>query len=361
MRRLSGITKKIYNIDNYLYHASAKLFKRKPRLLPGLSRLYALYCFTKKNPLRLVDIAITSKCQYNCPHCYPEGFYDKNKKELTPAKIAEIAQEAKELGVIQLNFQGGEPTLDLDRLQHIVTSVDPYSLYISLSTNGFRSKKSDLKRIYEFGVDKLSISLHSGLSEEHDMFVGWQGAFKNALLCAKNSRSAGLEVTFALVVTKDTVRSEGVRKVIDLCIKQKNILDINVAMPVGRWVGRNDVLLKDEDYRWLKRLNKQYPNIRRDLHPHLFREGCLAAKEIMYINVYGEVFTCPFIHFKLGNAGETPLKKLREKALKSKWFSIHQPKCLACEDKEFLQEYVSRNIQTRNSEITQDDFFQKLK
>jgi MoaA/NifB/PqqE/SkfB family radical SAM enzyme len=334
---------------------------RKPRLAAKLIGLYSTYLFTKRNRVRLLDIAITKACQYSCPHCYPDEFYDSEKKPLTVDEIVDAVKQGQAMGMVQFNFQGGEPTLNLDRLESLVSRCDPWGHYISLSSNAYRHKKEDLKKIFDMGIDKLALSLHSGIPAEHDAFVGSEGAYDKVMECIANSRKVGLETSLAIVITRDNVRSEGVTKVIDLCIRDNLLLDINVAMPVGKWSGKEQYVLDEEDYLYLDELNCRYPNIRRDIHPHLFRKGCLAAKELVYINVYGEVLTCPFLHFSLGNIREQKLKDMHAKALTNKWFSEHYPKCLACEDEEFFDKYMSKIFECKNPPVEWDKVFSEDK
>lgn len=337
--------------DAYLYHASVKRLLRKPVLILRLIRLYATYMLTDRSPLRILDTAITAKCQYACPHCYPESFYENGKQPLTVEEMGQVMKQARAMGAMQFNFQGGEPTLDLDRLERIIAQAKPWQSYISLSSNGYRHKLDDLKRLRAMGVDKIGYSLHSGIPEEHDAFVGCKGAYDKVIDCLHNAPKAGLEVTLALVVSRDTVRSEGIAKVMDICIEHDIILDVNLGAPVGRWCGAEDVLLRPEDIEWLDEVNRKHPNIRRDVHPHLFRKGCPAAKEILYVNVFGDVLACSFLHFSLGNIRTHSLEDMRRKALSNDWFADHHPRCLAAEDKEFFDTYMSKLFEAEDAPI----------
>ena len=349
--------KAISGRDNYVFHATSALFKRKKSLILRLARLYCIYMLTKKSPLRLLDVAITSRCQYRCPHCYPESFYKNTRCELSVEEIVDLVKQAQRMGIVQVNFQGGEPTLDLDRLEAIVSSIHPAKYYVSLSSNGFRHSSDDLLRIREMGVDKIAISLHSGIAEEHDCFVGYDGAYEKVFCCLENARAVGLEATLAATITRDTVRTPGFLKVVEICVALGIILDINVAIPVGRWSGMTEVLLNVEDYRWLDLLNREHPNIRRDLHPHLFRKGCLAGKELLYVNVYGDVLACPFLHFSAGNIRDQRLMDIRRHILEERWFANYNRQCLACENEEFMMKYMTKIFESHTLPLPFDEVF----
>lgn len=351
------LQKYLSRYDNYMFHATTTLFKRKIGLLPPLLKLYCIYLFTKRSPLRLLDIAITRQCQYRCPHCYPEGFYKKKNTELSVEEIINTVRQGQEMGIVQFNFQGGEPTLDLDRLEHIVSSINPERHYISLSSNGFRHTREDLRRIRKMGVDKIALSLHSGIPEEHNNFVGSPKAYDKVISGLAACKAVGLEATLASTVTRDTVRSDGFSKVVELCLRLGIILDVNVAMPAGRWAGMTESLLRSEDYAWLAKLNHKHPNIRRDLHPHLFRKGCPAGKELLYINVYGDVLACPFLHFSPGNIRRHPLADLQARILSVPWFAEYNPQCLACENEEFLFNYMEKTFNSASLPLSFSEFF----
>lgn len=344
-------------MDNYVHHASLSLLARKPRLISKLIRLYGTYMLSSRTDLRIVDLALTKACPYRCPHCYPEDFYNEDKTPLSVEEIHAVMRQAGCMGVVQFNFQGGEPTVDLDRLEKVLAGINPWGHYVTLSTNGFRHKPDELQRIYSMGVDKIAVSLHSGFPEEHDTFVGFVGAYNRVMDCLVHGPEAGLEVTLSLVVSRNTIRSKGIRKVINLCIEKGIILDINIATPVGRWSGLKEVLPKDEDLEWLDKLNHKHTNIRRDIHPHLFRTGCPAAKEVLYVDLFGDVLACPFLHFSLGNVRTDSLEEMRNKALTNTLFANHHPCCLATEDSTFIEKYMTKTFTAVHTPILWEEAF----
>ena len=61
----------------------------------------------------------------------------------------------------------------------------------------------------------------------------------------------------------------------------------------------------------------------------------------MYITPIGDVLVCPYVHIKIGNVYEQSLKEIRDFGFTIKHFSEHSPLCLAGENKEFIQKYMS--------------------
>ena len=75
------------------------------------------------------------------------------------------------------------------------------------------------------------------------------------------------------------------------------------------------------------------------------------------MNVYGDVLTCPFLHLSVGNVRDSKLKDLHARALANRWFNHHHPRCLACEDKEFFERYVSKTFQSDRTPLSWDEVF----
>jgi len=109
----------------------------------------------------------------------------------------------------------------------------------------------------------------------------------------------GLNVTVGCVVSRKNLYSEGIKKLIKLCENLKIILLLIYAVPIGRWKNNLEVLLREEDIYFIKKLTQKSGYIRTDFFANYLKYGCGAGKEILYLTPYGEVLACPFIHISL--------------------------------------------------------------
>ena len=72
------------------------------------------------SPLLLV-IEVTGKCNLQCTYCYNK-LGDASVFDIDTRSLNELLIEAKEIGVFDINFCGGEPFAHKEFLCHIKTS-----------------------------------------------------------------------------------------------------------------------------------------------------------------------------------------------------------------------------------------------
>lgn len=247
---------------------------------------------------------------------------------ITPLEYGRIAQEAIKMGAVNFSFQGGEPLL-YPELGDYIRAAKPYSNLISVTTNGTLLTDTTIRKLKDWGVDILTVSLDSGIPQEHDDFRQKQGCFLQIYSGIKKALSCKLNVTIGTVINHYNLKGEGIKRLIDLSSNLKLILMLIPAIPIGRWEGNEDVLLRGDDFTYLEQIVSKYPYVRTDFDANYFKKGCGAVKEILYINPYGDVFACPFIHKKLGNVCSEPLYAIRQRALKHRLFQDYNDTCIA--------------------------------
>lgn len=301
----------------------------KPILICRLIVTYIKIIFFHSKLLRYVDFAIDYRCNLSCEHCFATALIDKNRKSISPDKYAEVVKEAMKIGAVNFSFQGGEPLLHMELLKSYIKASNPAANLISVTTNGILLKDDNLKKLRKLGVDILTVSLDSGIPEEHDNFRGKKGCFQDVCEGINKAIACGMNVTIGTVVTHKNIKSEGISKLIQFSQRLKIILMLILAVPVGNWEGKGHILLNKDDMEYLENLVLRYPYVRTDFYANYYSNGCGAVKEILYINPYGDVFACPFIHKKLGNICDETLVEIRDKALKNEIFKDYQKVCIA--------------------------------
>jgi radical SAM protein with 4Fe4S-binding SPASM domain len=83
------------------------------------------------------DLEVTARCNNNCRHCYislPANDREAQKKEISPALISDIADQAVALGALWCLLTGGEPLLRGD-FEEIYMTLKRKGLLVSLYTN----------------------------------------------------------------------------------------------------------------------------------------------------------------------------------------------------------------------------------
>lgn len=115
------------------------------------------------NPLVLVA-ELTHRCPLHCVYCSNPLNLAKRESELDTAAWARIFREAAALGVLQVDFTGGEPLARPD-LTELVHAAREAGLYTSLITSGLPLDEKRLDELIAAGLDHLQLSFQ-GVHEE---------------------------------------------------------------------------------------------------------------------------------------------------------------------------------------------------
>lgn len=125
----------------------------------------------RKRP-RLVNLEVTKRCNARCNFC--NYWKEKSERELN-----DYLPLLKKINPIVVSLTGGEPLLRkdiFDIVKSIKTNIK--TLYMALITNGILLDFDKTKKLYECGVDQLTVSLDY-LSLEHDRQRGVPGLFEH--------------------------------------------------------------------------------------------------------------------------------------------------------------------------------------
>lgn len=294
--------------------------------------------------LRSLCFASTYKCNFDCEHCYAKLFSSNDSNPLTTKEKKQVIFEAYQLGAISVDFIGGEAALGSD-FRELVEYASSLHMFVSLTTNGFVTRQGNhLLEFARWGVDNFSVSIDSGIPEEHDTFRRKSGAFESAMRTVERCHELGIFCQILTTVARGTLETEGFRKLLQYCIDTKTTFVLSAVIPFGSYAGRDDILVTNEDCVRMDELNLKHSFIRRDIHstPEKFGQwGCPAWKQILYVTEFGDVLPCPFLHVSFGNLRGKSMKNIRMEALKNPSFNSYYPVCMPAEDKEFIQKWRS--------------------
>lgn len=335
---------------------------KKPRLLLRIVRVAFYYTVLKKEVPWNANLALISNCNLNCQHCFAHTFNitagGENKKELSTPEIIAVIKESLDLGIFDFDLQGGELLLHPD-LEKIIKAIEPHRSFINIVTNGILFNEDWAIKLKRWGVDVIAFSVDSYIPDEHDSFRNQQGVFQKLMQAIQIAREYKFKITILTTVTHQTLRSEGVKRLHDFCLKNNFIHYLLIGIPAGKWLGRTDILINSDDHIYMEEMAKKTKNkIRRDLSPRFFRSGCPAVKESYYMTPYGDILPCPFIHISLGNIKDHSLKDILGRALTFKQFSDYCPVCLIGQDKDFIKKYGQRLFTSVESPIDSDEILE---
>ena len=108
------------------------------------------------NPLALVA-ELTHRCPLHCVYCSNPLELTKRENELPADTWSRILREAADLGVLQVDFTGGEPLARPD-LVDLIHAARAAGLYASLITSGLPLDEKRLDALVAAGLDHFQLS-----------------------------------------------------------------------------------------------------------------------------------------------------------------------------------------------------------
>lgn len=316
---------------------------RKPWFMARMVSFYLrTFVLRGRQPLRYVDFAIDYGCNLKCAHCFATTMHgSSDKRRMTSEDYARVADECVSLGAIHLSLQGGEPTI-APNLEETVRAMRPGRVLFSLTTNGTMVTAALAKRLRRLGVDQLNVSVDSMDPAEHDRFRGCAGAWERTMAGIAEAYAAGLRVQINTTVAHSNLHAKGFTDLIEFVSQREIITNLVLAAPAWRWDASPNVTLTEQDMRDVRAIIESHPCVRHDTDSIQLGRGCPAAKEAIYITPYGDVLCCPFIHVTFGSIHKEPLRAILDRALRYPFLATHSKKCLAAEDREFMEKYMSK-------------------
>ena len=319
--------------------------------------------------LRVIEFVYDNACNFRCEHCSTRSAIgDKSAHLMSYEKVGEIADEAHELGVYELNLYGGELLIRPKAVFELLKAVKPERFYTFLTTNGYLMTQDRAYELADAGVDRVSVSIDSLNAEEHDGFRGAKGALERALNALEYVKKAGMQPYMNITVGHFNAMSPELEEMCKYSYDRGYITFMNIAMPVGCWQGKFEVMIDEKDSAHLIELRKKYKNILRDIWNPFDKEyekslGCQSISK-MYITQNGDVTPCSFIQIKLGNLYEQSLKEIIDYGYSIKYFHDHYETCLAGENRWFAEKFLTGEMSMQHPAdakalFTEDDYIQR--
>jgi radical SAM protein with 4Fe4S-binding SPASM domain len=180
--------------------------RRLRRVLPGSGSVHKILYFTsgeitpldkdKRGDFLIVpDFALfnlTHACNNRCRWCYasPLGF---KKENMITADVQDYLRLSKSLGIKDVGFLGGEPTMHPD-LFGMIRSASNLGLRVYLYTNGRKMSDPDyVKKLKDSGVYIVQIGIQGADPEKHDRITRVKGSYAETLAGIKNCKKAGIK------------------------------------------------------------------------------------------------------------------------------------------------------------------------
>jgi len=156
--------------------------------------------------LEHIDIEVNHRCNLACRHCSARAAKGRSPDELSVREIREILSSAKKLGLRKVGLTGGEPLLDVPKLEAIARfCIDELEVPLHMHTNGTlvtedMCRAGGVLTLFE----AVSVTFLGGDAETHDYMTKAKGSFDKALRGAEIIAKAGLPLTCYYIPTHGT-------------------------------------------------------------------------------------------------------------------------------------------------------------
>lgn len=168
----------------------------------------------------VVQILLTKKCSYKCPHC-PVVDNEHLKKELTTNEVKSIIDYCASHGVLFIRFSGGESTLR-DDFPELVKYAISKGLHCGLLSN-CRNYSSEVLNVLP-ELSYMQTHLDSVNEERFNKLTGGNN-FASFCKTLQKIRNSDVKVNAATTLMKENLNE--IRNIIEFCKEYNLTLKIN--------------------------------------------------------------------------------------------------------------------------------------
>jgi len=154
-------------------------------------------------PLALLA-ELSHRCPLQCPYCSNPLELERGSSEIDTATWQRVLSEAASLGILQVHFSGGEPTVRRD-LAALVRHASNVGLYSNLITSGVLTHPAQFDALVEAGLEHVQLSIQDADAASGDRIAGLAGAQAKKRAFAALVRQAGLPLTINAVVHRQNL------------------------------------------------------------------------------------------------------------------------------------------------------------
>ncbi|HEV7718245.1 MAG TPA: pyrroloquinoline quinone biosynthesis protein PqqE [Arsenicitalea sp.] len=163
-----------------------------------------------------VLLELTHRCPLQCPYCSNPVEMERSNAELTTDEWKKVLTELAEIGVLQVHFSGGEPTVRKD-LVELVRHASDVGLYSNLITSAVLLTREKLAALAEAGLCHVQISFQGAEPELANRVAGFKNSHAKKREAAIWTRELGLPLTVNAVMHRQNLHQ--IAEIIDLAVE----------------------------------------------------------------------------------------------------------------------------------------------
>jgi len=156
---------------------------------------------------RRIKIHTNNSCNLKCRFCYYGDSACIKEKDATFLELKKQLKIAKDLGALDVDFSGGEPTIVKEFPELISYAKLIGFRTICVITNGLKmSNKEYTKRLVDAGLNDVLFSLEGHNSKTHDYLTRVPGSFNKIIKAIKNVKDFGVKCRINITITKENYK-----------------------------------------------------------------------------------------------------------------------------------------------------------
>jgi pyrroloquinoline quinone biosynthesis protein E len=162
-----------------------------------------------------VLLEMTHRCPLQCGYCSNPVEMERAGNELTTDEWKKVLTELAEIGVLQVHFSGGEPTVRKDLVELVKHATDA-GLYTNLITSAVLFTRDKLEALADAGLAHIQISFQASDPALANRIGGFKNGHAKKLEAAGWARELGLPLTVNAVMHRQNL--EQLPEMIDLAV-----------------------------------------------------------------------------------------------------------------------------------------------
>ncbi|MEV4338776.1 radical SAM protein [Streptomyces sp. NPDC049590] len=172
-----------------------------------------------ENPLKFAWLEVTGLCNEFCDHCYADSSPKGDHGTMTVRDWVRVISELAEIGTLDVQFIGGEPTL-YPYLPALIRYAHASGLAVEVFSN-MTHIRAELWDVFgECGV-KLATSYYSDSAEDHDAVTKLRGSHKRTRANIEKALALGIPLRGGVVGVRPEQRvREAAQDLLSLGVEQ---------------------------------------------------------------------------------------------------------------------------------------------
>lgn len=188
-------------------------------------------------------------CPLHCKNCYAAGQEAMAvEEELSTDDWEKIIDRCWQVGIPQVTFTGGEPTMR-DDLPELVAHAS--QMITRLNTSGVTMTPALAQTLAEANLDAMQVTFYSHEAAIHDRLVGYEGAWQLTVAGIRNAIEAGINVSIntPLIQANADGYSQTLQFAYNLGVRDASCSGLIPTGAAVAHIDRGEALSNDEMYR----------------------------------------------------------------------------------------------------------------